>query len=605
MNEVFNAKSLAKRCEKEYIRSYFPNNDALSVEEYVNEYGLSVFDYNDIGNHEIWGMPFAVSRNAQGVLETAFQDSAHTLVVGTTQVGKTWGHVINSVYTLSAKKNKPSFMITDPKGEISENTAEVLRKRGYKIFTLNFKDSKHSHTWNPLLEIYDVWMKIADVKNDIQFHDGLKELSLYSMTGKPSEYDEDEGFFSFYGKAYADEADALKAADSVTGDIEAEVDDLVSQLVSAIGADAVQNSRDRCWQLGALEVLKGMIFLMLEDALDSRSGFTRENMNFMNMQHYYEIIREGVLKGINGNVPLLNLSKLSHKFSTDESIRHMRSFFENAPVTTRGYLGTFDNIMQGWFSPKIYALANNSNINLDECKNQPFVIYLVTRDYEKSDYFIAGLFIDWVYKQMLTTAENNGGRLDNEMFFLLDEFANIPVINGFANKIATSLSRRIIFSLYIQTYEQLSSSYGADDAGTIRANCNVEIFLGSQSLRTKREFADECGTRRIKTLDSVLNPEKITYFDTPVLSLNRLENLKQGEAYIKRLNRPVAKTTFEMAFRSRELDHNKLSFSELGVESKSYKDDVYVYSYLNSSRSMFDYARSKSFSDDDFPEDLW
>lgn len=591
MNELFNVKSLCKKCEKEYNRKFFPNNNLLERDDYTREYNLKSFKYNELSNQEIWGMLYSMNRDANDELSVTFQDAAHTLVVGTTQVGKTWGHVMDSVYSLSAKKNKPCFMIADPKGEISENTTEILRKRGYRIFALNFKDTQYSNMWNPLLEIYDGWIEMNNLDKRLKFHSSLKGLGKFKLEDPHHTYEKVGCFWSIDNSAYSDVERANFAIAHKKSKIASSTSDLINQLVSSLGASAVQNSKDPGWQQGALEIIRGMIYLMLEDALDKRSGFQRENMNFMNMQRYYEIIREEVLSGIN-NIPLLRTTKLLHKKTTDDSIRHMRAFFENAPTTTRSYLGCFDNIMQDWFNPKIYSLANDNNINLDDYGEQPFAIFLITRDYEKSDYFIAGLFIDWVYKEMLLKAESNGGKLSREMFFILDEFANIPVINGFTNKISTSLSRRIIFQLYVQSYEQIEGNYGIADAGTIRANCNVEIFLGSQSHKTKREFSEKCGTRRIRSLDAALSPDRKNLIEIPVLSINTLESLTPGDAYLKRLNRPASKTHFEMAYMCNELSHKKLSSEDLGISSIPYNDEIFVYKYLENNHTMELYDRA-------------
>ena len=587
MDELFAAKSLGKSCEREYFSRYFPNNDVLSRQEYTDKYQLPTLPYSSLGDREIWGMPYCVDRSPDGKLNITFQEVAHTLVVGTTQVGKTWGHVMDSMYALSAKKNKPCFMVADPKGEISENTAQMLKQRGYRIYALNFKDTQYSNMWNPLLDIYDNWMELNSIEDKLKFHSTLHGLGHYTMEDEAEAFQKAGCFWSFGGKAYANETHADVAVANEKGVIESKASDLVNQLVAALGASAVQNSKDPGWQQGALEILRGMIYLMLEDALDERSGFTRKNMNFMNMQRYYEIIRQNVLSSGNTlNVPLLRVKKLWHKHMTDESIRHIRAYFDNAPSTSRSYLGVFENIMQGWFNPKIYALANDNNIDLNNYEDQPFAVFLITRDYEKSDYFIAGRFVDWVYKEMLMKAEDNRGKLEREMFFILDEFANIPVINGFTNKISTSLSRRIIFQLYVQSYEQLEGNYGLTDAGTIRSNCNVEIFLGSQSYKTKREFSEKCGTRRIKTLEAALLPDKSGTMEVPVLSINSLENLEQGDAYVKRLNRPVSKSHYEMAFLCQELEHDKFSAKQLGIRSQPYNDEIFVYQYLGHEESM-------------------
>lgn len=441
MNNCLNTRSLRRKCETNYYEKFFPNNSLLPYNCYAQERRIKPISIDELEKSDVWGMPFALIRDEGDRLTALFHEIAHSLIVGTTQVGKTWGLVINSVYLLSGKKNRANFMITDPKGEISENTAEHLKKRGYTIYALNFKDTRYTNMWNPLLEIYDTWIEIKDIP-EIQYHNKLDILQNYELKNDFSDYVLSGGFWSFEGAAYASERGAVNAFNCKKGDIEKQTDSLINQLVSSMGAEAIDKSKDIMWPQGAMEILRGMIYLMLEDALDERSEFTRENMNFLNMQRYYEVIRESILadSGLNNYMKsLVHTKKLQHKETTDQSIRHMRGFLENAPTTTRSYMGVFENIMQNWFNTKIYAIANDNNIDLSNYDKQPFAVFLITRDYEESDYFIAGLFIDWVYKQMIEKADANGGKLDKEMFFILDEFANIPKINSFTNKISTSL----------------------------------------------------------------------------------------------------------------------------------------------------------------------
>ena len=58
--------------------------------------------------------------------------------------------------------------------------------------------------------------------------------------------------------------------------------------------------------------------------------------------------------------------------------------------------------------------------------------------------------MDWVYRNMVEHAEECEvkNKPYRETHFLLDEFGNIPRINSFENKIATSRSRKIYFHLY-------------------------------------------------------------------------------------------------------------------------------------------------------------
>ncbi len=79
----------------------------------------------------------------------------HTLVIGATGSGKTQT-VIKPTVQLLAKKGE-SMIITDPKGEIYESSAEMLRSKGYDVQVLNFRDPQMGSGWNPLSMPYRMY----------------------------------------------------------------------------------------------------------------------------------------------------------------------------------------------------------------------------------------------------------------------------------------------------------------------------------------------------------------------------------------------------------------------------------------------------------------
>ena len=72
----------------------------------------------------------------------------HNLIIGSTGAGKTQVAIFPLVHSLA--KHDESMIITDPKGEIYENTAEMLKKRGYNVVLLNFRNPQQGSGWNPL-----------------------------------------------------------------------------------------------------------------------------------------------------------------------------------------------------------------------------------------------------------------------------------------------------------------------------------------------------------------------------------------------------------------------------------------------------------------------
>lgn len=79
----------------------------------------------------------------------------HNLIIGSTGSGKTQT-MVQPMVRLLAKKGE-SMIITDPKGEIYENNAEMLKEKGYNIVLLNFRDPQKGSGWNPLSLPYTLY----------------------------------------------------------------------------------------------------------------------------------------------------------------------------------------------------------------------------------------------------------------------------------------------------------------------------------------------------------------------------------------------------------------------------------------------------------------
>ena len=78
----------------------------------------------------------------------------------------------------SLAKKGESMIITDPKGEIYENTGNMLRERGYNIVLLNFRNPQHGNGWNPMSLPYKLY-KEGDNDKAIELLDDLALNILY------------------------------------------------------------------------------------------------------------------------------------------------------------------------------------------------------------------------------------------------------------------------------------------------------------------------------------------------------------------------------------------------------------------------------------------
>ncbi len=105
----------------------------------------------------------------------------HNLIIGSTGSGKTQCIIFPMVQSLA--KHGESMVITDPKGEIYEQTSEMLRSRGYNIVLLNFRDPAKGNAWNPLTMPYRLW-KNGNQDKAIEILDDLALNILYDESNK-------------------------------------------------------------------------------------------------------------------------------------------------------------------------------------------------------------------------------------------------------------------------------------------------------------------------------------------------------------------------------------------------------------------------------------
>ena len=83
-------------------------------------------------------------------MKVYFGPKYHMLIIGATGSGKTETFVHPAIQILSESKTKPSFFITDTKGEIYATHSKKLEADGYDIKVVDLTDPYRSTQWNPL-----------------------------------------------------------------------------------------------------------------------------------------------------------------------------------------------------------------------------------------------------------------------------------------------------------------------------------------------------------------------------------------------------------------------------------------------------------------------
>ncbi len=148
-------------------------------------------------------------------------------------------------------------------------------------------------------------------------------------------------------------------------------------------------------------------------------------------------------------------------------------------------------------SPNMQRLTTTNNISFEELGKKKMALYVISPDSHSTYNYILTIFYGQLLQRLYAQADRNGGSLDEQVYLLLDEFANIGKIPDFNQKLSTSRSRGISMSIIVQSIDQLIDLY-KDLYENILANCDTHIFLGSQSIKTCEYISKSLGQQTIK-----------------------------------------------------------------------------------------------------------
>ena len=506
----------------------------------------------------------------------------HELYIGTTGSGKTTTCIEPQIRAMASQKNKPNLFISDPKGEIFLHNVKHLKENGYNVQILNFKNIRFSHTWNPLEELYEQEKAIEKIGEDAICVKSNKVDEKLFLAADKSEFK--NGYhFVFDNKAFPTYKLFKEYVESAKFLAHANVSSLCSQMFPDD-----QRSNDPTWSNGAREYFNGIILALLDDLHIPEKNFTKEMLNVKTLNDVYTLTTKYNRDRINDGDPDAEKFEEFLKGKSKEATDKIEIVAKTADSTKKGFLSTCESMIGKWMNGHIFSLTSETSINLDDSKN-PIALFIITRDYDKSDNAVAGLFLNWVYRQFLQKAEKeerkdgiSGGR---PIHFMLDEFANIPAIPDFEIKIATSRSRNMWFHIYLQSYEQLNSSYKPTTASIIIDNCNQQIFLGSQSVSTKERFSKECGQFTVK------NKLEGRYESMPVLPISELNKVDPGYLYVKRNRWNVVKSMFVRSYQCAKegifKDFDTASFEQYAPLNKvNPSDKKYTYNAVIPNRYL-------------------
>ena len=271
---------------------------------------------------------------------------------------------------------------------------------------------------------------------------------------------------------------------------ELDVDVIANTIVKGQKTDS---SSDPYWDDMAEMLLKALIYYLIATRPEEEQ----------NLASCAELVRAA-----NNNGGSNLLTDLISQLPYDHPARMYYKSIEIAPEKTYGsILSSLQSKLGKFDSKDIAELTSTDTINFEEIGNKKTAVYVISSDTHTAYDFLLTIFFSQMIQQLYDYADQNGGRLKERTYFILDEFANIGKIPDFDKKISTSRSRGISFSVILQNIDQLEAVY-EKSYETIMGNCDTHVFLGSNSFKTVEYFSKQLGEKTIGRDSISINKDK-------------------------------------------------------------------------------------------------
>lgn len=361
-----------------------------------------------------------VGCHRRGGFVTALVDSGdiHCLMIGAAGVGKTANFLYPNIEFACA--SGMSFLTTDTKGDLFRNYAGIAKDYyGYRISVLDLRNPTRS--------------------------DGDNILMLVNR----------------YMDAYLEHPEnlALKAKAEKYAKITAKT------IICGGGGDASSYGQNAFFYDAAEGLLTSVILLIAEYCPPKK-------------RHIISVFK--MIQDLLAPSPVKNKSQfqlLMDKLPPDHKARWFAgAALNSADQAMASVLTTAMSRLNAFLDSELeQILCFDGSLDTETFCKEKSAIFIVLPEEDNTKYFMASLFLQQLYREMLTVADEYGGKLPNRVMMFADEIGTIPKIESMEMMFSAGRSRRISMVPIIQSFAQLQKNYGKEGSAIIIDNCQGAI----------------------------------------------------------------------------------------------------------------------------------
>lgn len=478
------------------------------------------------------------STGQKGKLEAYVDDDdIHCLMIGAAGIGKTSFFLYpNLEYTCAAGM---SFFTTDTKGDLYRNYASIAEKYyGYHIGVIDLRNPTRSHG-NNMLHLVNKYMD--------QYISDNTDLRAKAKAEK-------------YAKIIA------------------------KTIIFSGEQDASSYGQNAFFYDSAEGLLTSTILLLAE------FGDPKERHIISVFKLIQDLLEPSEVRGRNQFQLLLDKLPESHKarWFAGAALNTVEQSMQSVLSTTLSRLNAFlDSELE-------QILCFDSVIDAERFCNEKTAIFLCLPEEDTTKHFLASLFIEQLYREILAVADETDGRLKNRVMMFLDEFGTFPKINSAEMMFSASRSRGIMLVPLIQSIAQLQKNYGKEGAEIIIDNCQDTIFSGfAPNSETAKVLSEALGTKTVLSGSITRGrndpSQSLQMIERPLMTPDELKGLKKGDFIVTKTGAYPMRTKlqlytqwgirFEKAYRIPEQSERRVYYANKeklhqAIEKKySYNED--------------------------------
>ncbi len=367
------------------------------------------------------GLIVGYKKNGTSISALVDTGDIHCLMIGAAGVGKTANFLYPNIEYACA--SGMSFLCTDTKGDLFRNYAGIAKDcYGYNISVLDLRNPTRSDGDN-ILHLVNKYMDA--------YKQNPENLSFKAKAEK-------------YAKITA------------------------KTIITSSGEDTASYGQNAFFYDAAEGLLTSVVLLIAEYC-------SPEKRHIISV---FKMIQDLLAPSPVKNKSLFQL--LMDKLPSDHKVK----WFAGAALNTAdqamaSVLSTAMSRLNAFLDSEMeQILCFDSTLDTETFCREKSAIFIVLPEEDCTKYFMVSLFLQQLYREMLTIADEHGGRLPNRVMIFADEIGTIPKIQSLEMMFSAGRSRRISMVPIIQSFAQIEKNYGREGSAIISDNCQDILFGG-------------------------------------------------------------------------------------------------------------------------------